>query len=206
MPTANYFRALAATQKRHRTSKVQFTGRFLLRYLDDIRKLIADYDCKTLLDIGCGKAEVWKEGGSELVASLGLTEVKLHDPGVPEFAAEPSTPADIVICTQVMGSVPIADLPWFVARLYGFASNVVYVGERLGPVRKNLHADMAAAGLMPHGWTHSQWRDALASVERSHTVEVDSTFTATSASVRTPAVYLRTKDKRAGENTLERVA
>lgn len=161
-PSESYYRALTATQHLHAKSK-KFNGRFLVRYLPGIERLIADLGCKTLLDYGCGKGVQWQnpmESGGFLADRLGV-EVTLYDPGWPKFAAEPQGTFDIVICTQVLGSIPKQDLPWVVDRLLGFAGKALFVGERAmnNPLRKDLHAHMADE--MPHGWGHEEWLELL---------------------------------------------
>lgn len=165
-PSARYHEALRATQVFHATNKT-FTGKFLFRYAPDVQALMRDYGCKTMLDYGCGKGRQWTEpmedGAFPMLADyFGLREEDIfkYDPGLPQFSREPSGKWDIVVCTQVLGSVPIQDLPWVVDRLYGFANKVVYVAERLTQkVKKQHHAHMA--GEMPHGWSHTQWADVI---------------------------------------------
>ena len=183
MPTDAYYRALAATKKLHAGEKM-FSGRFLVRYLDDIRAIIAQYRVKTMLDYGCGRAVKWEDG--TLAKELGV-EVTLYDPGVPRFETEPVGSFDMVICTQALGSIPVSDIEWAIDRLDGYARSAVYIGERLGPVRKKLHKDMAAEGAMPHEWTHDQWVGAVATRARGC------------------SFYVRTTDKRAGVSRMEEV-
>lgn len=183
MTTENYARALDLTRKHHAKHKT-FSGRYLSRYLDDIAPLIEQHGVKTVLDYGCGKAEMWKAG---LADELGVTAT-LYDPGVPQYAADPVGQFDLVICTQALGSVPVDALHWVVGRLFGYARTVVYVGERLGPVRKQLHAGLVEEGIMPHGWTHRQWREMLT----EHTPGQHSADG-----------WLRTNDRRTGESVLE---
>lgn len=183
MTTEAYDRALAITREHHATRKT-FSGRYLSRYLDDIRPLIEQHGVKTILDYGCGKAEVWKQG---LAEELGV-KVTLYDPGVAQYDADPVGTFDMVICTQALGSIPVDALPWVVGRLFGYARTIVYVGERLGPVRKKLHAEMVEEGVMPHGWTHEQWRELL---------------TEHVPNARTADGWLRTNDRRTHESKLE---
>lgn len=166
-PSPRYYEALRATQEFHATHKT-FTGRFLIRYSADVKALIEEYDCKTMLDYGCGKGRQWSEpmdleNPSPMLADfLGLkrTNITLYDPGVPKFEEEPEGKFDIVVCTQALGSIPIADLPWAVERLYGFANKCVYVAERLAAhVKKDIHHHMIDE--MPHGWTREQWVEVL---------------------------------------------
>lgn len=184
MPSEAYKQALEATKRNHARQKT-FSGRFLVRYLDDIREFIRAYNVRTVLDYGCGRGVQWEDGTLE--AGLGVTVTK-YDPGVPAFSKEPEGKFDLVICTQVLGSIPVEDLRWVIGRLYGYATGCVYVGERLGPVRKRIHAGLAEDGLMPHGWTHAQWKAALAAVD-----------------CRSVGVVLRTNDRRTKERRMERV-
>ncbi len=162
-PSAAYYEALKATRDLHSTSK-KFNGRFLGRYLPDIEKLVAEHECKTLLDYGCGKAIMWQhplESGGFLADKLGVKPT-LYDPGLNRFAAEPQGKFDIVICTQALGSIPVTDLPWAIGRLYGCATKAVFVGERIKPVKKQLHAHMADQ--MPHEKPHEWWAEQLRAV------------------------------------------
>jgi hypothetical protein len=165
-PSKRYFEALEATKTFHSNHKA-FNGRYIFRYHDEIKQVIDEMGCKTMLDYGCGKGRQWKipmeETGMMLADFLGVAVTK-YDPGWPEYADEPVGKFDIVICTQVLGSIPVIDLPWVIDRLYGFAEKAVFVGETLGPVKKGVHRHMAAE--MPHGWTHEQFAEAVR--RRSH--------------------------------------
>jgi hypothetical protein len=159
-PSAAYYEALNATRQLHRETK-KFNGRFLHRYVPDLQPLLEELECRTLLDYGCGKGNQWQqalEGGGFLADLLGVRPT-LYDPGTERFAAEPTGRFDAVICTQVLGSVPIVDLPWVIDRLLGFAIKLVFVGERVKPVRKQLHAHMADQ--MPHEKPHDWWAEQL---------------------------------------------
>src|SRR6185369_14722264 len=120
-PHPDYHRALDATRKHHREHKT-FSGRFLFRYVYDVKAIIDELGCKTMLDYGCGKGVQYEQpmdNGMMIPDYLGV-EVTKFDPGVPRFNVEPQGKFDIVICTQVLGSIPVAGLPWVVDRLYGF--------------------------------------------------------------------------------------
>lgn len=184
MPSASYEQALHATRQKHALGKT-FTGRFMLRYLDDIRECVRAYSVKTVLDYGCGRGVQWS--GGTLARELGVTVTK-YDPGVPAWSKDPVGKFDLVICTQVLGSIPVEDLPWVIARLYGYANRCVFIGERLGPVRKRIYSDLAEEGLMPHEWTREQWKVALAGVDSKGV-----------------GVLLRTNDRRIKDSRLERV-
>ena len=168
MPTRAYDEALRATQHLHATSK-KFSGKFLPRYLDVLEPAIRAIPLEhgmglSVLDYGCGKGVQWREPideqGTMLQDHLRISGLALYDPGVPEFSRRPSRRHfDVVICTQVLGSIPISDLGWVIDELYGYADKLLFVGERVRKVRKQLHAHMK--GQMPHEWTAEQWREVL---------------------------------------------
>lgn len=162
-PSPDYETALDASKALHALGK-KFNGRFLFRYMQDIKPIIDELGCKTLLDYGCGRGIQWTtpvpgdEAGRLLAEVLGV-KVTQYDPACPPFATEPRGKFDIVVCTQVLGSIPVADHAWVVDRLYRFARKAVYVGERLGPVRKRDFDHIVDK--MPRNWTHAQWADVL---------------------------------------------
>lgn len=192
-PTADYDSALRATQKFHTKNK-GFSGRFLLRYLDDVRDIARAHRCTTMLDYGCGRGEQYDtpilqhpdDGHDVFIPELlGLSHVHKYDPGHPPFAGEPTGRYDLVICTQVLGSIPVVDLQgWVLDRIFSFAIRAVYFGEVLNDApRKQLHAGLANAGKMPHNWSREQWCELLRPV---------------AAKYPNVSSYLRTKDKRSG--------
>lgn len=159
-PSAAYDLALALTKKHHASSKT-FSGRFLLRYLVAIKEVIDDLGCKTMLDYGAGKGQQYMTpiaGGRKIEDYLGVKVTK-YDPAWPAFASEPVGKFDIVVCTQVLGSIPISDIEWVIDRMYGFARKAVFVGERLGPVNKQIHDRLR--GSMPHEWKREDWEKVL---------------------------------------------
>lgn len=172
-PSPAYFQALANSKKFHLKQK-GFSGRFMFRYAEDVRELIRATGATSMLDYGCGRGVQYErpmEDGRTLLEYLGLQadQVRKYDPAWPPFEAEPKGQWDVVVCTQVLGSVPVQDLPWVLDRLFMFARRAVYIAEVLTPSpRKRLHHDMADDGLMPHGWTHEEWRAQLGAVWRQN--------------------------------------
>lgn len=153
-PSDAYWKALEDAKQHHQTSKT-FSGKFLKRYLDEICEVIKDYHCQTVLDLGCGKGLIYQE--RDLEAEWGVKITK-YDPAVPEFATEPDGQFDLVICTHVLGTIPIVDLPWFIDRMYRFSRRCVFVAERVSNPKKDW-CDIAES--CPVGWTAVKWLDEL---------------------------------------------
>lgn len=158
-PSLDYHVALEKTKKFHLKNK-GFSGRFLFRYADDVRELIRATGCRTMLDYGCGRGKQYllpMEDGRLLVDYLGVAVTK-YDPGWQPFAAEPVGKFDIVVVTQVLGSIPVQDLAWVLERIFSYASRAVYIAEVLClRPRKKLHLGMN----MPYGWGHEEWATAV---------------------------------------------
>lgn len=160
-PSAAYRRALAEAQRHHAASKT-YSGRFLRPHKPWLSDLIARLGIESALDYGCGKGEQYAwvdpEDGKTLEQAWGF-EVTKHDPAWAPFAEIPQGQFDLVICTHVLGGIPLIDHPWVLARLFGFARKAVFIAEKIGPIKKAVHGDRAG---MANGWTGIEWCDTIA--------------------------------------------
>ncbi len=161
--TKAYYCALQRTQQHHAKKQGKtFSGRFTWKqHRDRIKDLIDRYEAKSVLDYGCGWGKQYQERdeqGRSLAEYWGVDPFK-YDPGVPHYQAEPKGKYDLVICVQVLGSIPKADVPAIVDRLYGFANKAVFVAERIGVPHKVLFDDMKSE--MPHGISAEEWMTLL---------------------------------------------
>lgn len=159
-PSDDYWAALEDAKHHHATSKT-FSGRFLARYALEIGNIIKQNDYKSVLDLGCGKGVQYESTmpstGKTIEEYWGVPIFK-YDPAVPKFAKEPEGTFDLVVCTHTLGAIPIADLGWFIDRLYAYANKAVYVVERISQPKKDW-TDMAER--CPVGWTAVRWLDEL---------------------------------------------
>ena len=157
-PSPAYHAALEASKQVHKGK--QFTGKFLRPHAPFIKEIIDRLGCKTVLDYGCGKGQQYEwvipSTGQTIEQFWGVTVTK-YDPAYQPFAKEPEGKFDLVICTQVLGAIPVSDIPWVVDRLYALANKAIYVSERLGDARKVL-GDNA---LRPTDWSEQKWKHEL---------------------------------------------
>ncbi|MDR9419449.1 methyltransferase domain-containing protein [Gracilimonas sp.] len=72
-------------------SKTKF-GQRGHRHLNQVRKLYKEYKCSSIIDYGCGKADLSKAC---------RVKVQNYDPGIPEYDIDPDS-ADLVVCTDVL--------------------------------------------------------------------------------------------------------
>src|SRR6266481_1302996 len=150
-PSDKYFRALGLTEDFHDKGGKTFSGQFTWKNRHRIKEIIDRFDVHSILDYGCGKGKQYinidPDSGQSLEEYWGIITTK-YDPGVKQFSREPTGKFDLVICVQVLGSIPSDDLPWVVDRLYSFATKAIFVSERLAIPRKQIYASMADD--MPH--------------------------------------------------------
>jgi len=105
---------------------------------------VTRYNAKTILDYGCGKGLQYQEplpygmlSGEAMPENqwqtfdqyLGVT-VYRYDPCVSAFETPPPPDAkfDGVICTQVLNSIPDADMPWVRHTLESHAAKFCFIG------------------------------------------------------------------------------
>lgn len=88
-------------------------------HIDD---LIKDTETETLLDFGCGKAEVYTKN------DWGWPKPTLYDPAIPEYSELPSGTFHGVISTDVMEHIPEEQLPEVVEQIFSRAERFVYLG------------------------------------------------------------------------------
>lgn len=160
----SYHAALDRTQRHHRAKQGKtFSGRFTWKQRHRIKEVIDRFHAMSILDYGCGWGKQYQERdpqtGQLLAEFWGVDPVKF-DPGVPHFQAEPKGKFDLVLCVQVLGSIPVADLPTIIDRLYTHARKAIFVAERIGVPHKHIFDDMKAE--MPHGQPMEWWLDMLA--------------------------------------------
>ena len=94
-------------------------GKDTFSYHRQIRDVAQHYNCKTVLDYGCGKGQQWAETTAfwpdttpmKFINYLNVDSVVQYDPCVTEFSSEPPDQKyNLVICNQVLPYIPDDDL------------------------------------------------------------------------------------------------
>ena len=114
-----------------------WAGYDVVKYQKKIKDLVDRYGARTILDYGCGKGQQYTEplpyagehNWQTFDAYLGVT-VYRYDPCVAGFEQLPpeGTKFDGVICTQVLNSIPDADMRWVRERLESYATQFCFIG------------------------------------------------------------------------------
>lgn len=161
MPSALYRQAVTDATRHHARSKT-YSGRLLRPHKAFLSAMIDRLGVRSILDVGAGKGEqyTWIDpaDGMTMEQAWGI-DVRKYDPCWPPYAEEPSGKFDLVICTHTLGSIPIDDMPWFLDRLFGFASKAVFIGEKIGPIKKGVHGKRAG---FSNDWSAIEWIEAIA--------------------------------------------
>lgn len=179
----DYFVALRDARVVHEGAK--FSGKFLRPHAKYVKELIDRFGIKSILDYGCGKGqqyewvipkdtviEQWgwdcmEKGPKLLPSNMTLEEywgieVTKYDPAVEKFKKEPDRPHDLVICSHVLGAIPVVDMPVVVERLYSLTNKILYVVEAIGAIRCDGKPVKNWTEVeCPLGWTAIQWLDVL---------------------------------------------
>lgn len=144
---------IASEYRRMHDAKM-FTGVSLEPHLPEIKELIERYECKTVLDYGCGKATHHKKNT--------LGEVTLYDPYYEPYSKKPEGTYDMVICTDVMEHVPEDEVGKVLAELINYADKVLFLAICTKPAKKkfsdgtNVHLT-----IKPKEW----WDDMLSTIK-----------------------------------------
>lgn len=161
-PSEKYYRALHLTQQHHENQQKTFSGQFAWKHRHRIKAIIDRLDVKSILDFGCGKGKQYRnideDTGQSLEQYWGISPFR-YDPGVREYSKEPTGKFDLVICVQVLGSIPTDDLPWVIDRLYGFATKAIFVTLRLIVPHKPIYESLGDS--MPIHLTQEEWMEKL---------------------------------------------
>ena len=83
-PSAEYTELIEEYKKLHKDPTI-FPGKSITKYAHYVRSIIRDNKCKTLLDYGCGKGELYEEEnksklGKPLHKFLKIKNYTLYDP------------------------------------------------------------------------------------------------------------------------------
>lgn len=159
--SGEYQAALAQATEHHALNKT-YSGRFLRPHKPWLTELIRRLGITSVLDYGCGKGEQYRWvdplDGQTMEEAWGVN-VEKFDPAWPPYAAEPFGQFDLVICTHVLGGIPLVDHSWVLDRIFGHARKAVFIAEKIGPVRKDVHGDRLG---MANGWSAIEWLDTIA--------------------------------------------
>ena len=140
MPSTYYLESVELGKK-FQKENTSWGGDDCKNYHNQIRFLMDKYNANTVLDYGCGKGRQYQNlvpyglphdqvtEPMTFQTRINAESVYKFDPCVEQFDIEPvGQQFDAVICTQVLGSIPDADMPWLRDKLMNYATKFVFIG------------------------------------------------------------------------------
>lgn len=101
-------------------------------YFDKIAKEVLNTNPLSILDYGCGRGDLvahfWKDGERRIAK---------YDPAIPQFKEMPQGDFDLVLCTDVMEHILIADVERVFREIRGKSQNAIFTIS-LRPARAHL--------------------------------------------------------------------
>ena len=147
-----------------------FDGKSLRPHILAVKQAVEEFQLKTLLDYGCGKATFYDRAELEtpngktlrgLKQIWGVDGITLYDPGFEPYSQLPSGTFDGVICTDVMEHCSEEDIDWIIDELFAFSNRYLlcsiacYPAKKLLPNGENVHIT-----LKKPGWWIDKFHDA----------------------------------------------
>lgn len=132
----------------------------------ELARLAGSLQARSILDYGCGEGTLKKAfEGSPI-------NVYEYDPAIPGKATRPNTPADIVVCTDVMEHVEPQFIDAVLADLRALTRKLAYICIATRPANKFL-ADGRNAHLTvrPAAWWADRVRETVGRFSRSTVTE-----------------------------------
>ena len=115
-------------------SENTFDGKSLKDYIIAIKQLIDKYNCKSIIDFGCGKAKLYNEkifvNNTSYKNVLDYWKVKdyiLYDPAYYKYEQYPDRKKDCVICTDVIEHIPPQDVSQLIKEIFSLANKAVFI-------------------------------------------------------------------------------
>jgi hypothetical protein len=112
---------------------LNWSGGGSYQYVDQLRDLIKQYDCKSMLDYGCGKGEQYTGDEVDFAKLIGIESYDLHDPAYEKFKELPKGKWDLTICLDVLPFIPEEDISTVKDLILSLTNKVCVIG---------LHSDL----------------------------------------------------------------
>ena len=113
--------------------KNYFVGHSLKSNIIYIDKIIEDYNCKSLLDFGCGKPILYNPNPYKRDL-----DIFLYDPFYSSYKKVPSKKYDMVVCTDVMEHIEKNNIENILKQIQIYTNKVIYFAICTRPAHKNL--------------------------------------------------------------------
>lgn len=155
---------------KHSTDPGFSHGSAVMKHFPRIAQFVQDFGYESILDYGCGKANLWNWRNAKTCMGWDLRRtplagVYLYDPAIDEYSVLPKGRFDMVVCTDVLEHVLEEDVDSTLDRLFDFTRKMLYLNISTIPASKrfpdgtNLHVTVK-----PPIW----WKRKVKEAEKRH--------------------------------------
>lgn len=106
----------------------------VIRCKDDIKEMLEKFECRSLLDYGCGHGTQY-QAPHFLHKYWNLEQLWKYDPGVKEWNNKPVGKFDCVINTDVLEHIPEEFVYGVIDEIFSYAEKLVYFSIATAPAK-----------------------------------------------------------------------
>ena len=154
MFTDQYYKTLKLSQAFQKNS-VNWAGYGSYQYVDQLRSIVQQHHCKTMLDYGCGKGLQYLLGKNNFARLIGINQYAMHDPAYEKYSILPDGKWDLVVCFDVLPFIPESDIDTVVELMLSRCNKICVIGLQEIPTTKKSKKPFAC--VRSHEW----WQEKL---------------------------------------------
>jgi hypothetical protein len=129
-----YKQTLSKSIEFHNKS-VTWDGGGSYQYIKQLQEIIKQYNCKTMLDYGCGKGTQYSGDELDFAQLIGINSYNLYDPAYEKYKELPVGKWDLTVCLDVLPFIPEEDIDVVKNLMLSMTNTLCVVG---------LHSDLQA--------------------------------------------------------------
>ncbi len=123
-----YYDTLLKSINFHNKS-VNWSGDGSYQYVEPLKSIINQYECRTMLDYGCGKGDQYTDDPlTDFSKLIGVDSYSLYDPAYEKYNILQEGIWDIAICLDVLPFIPEEDIPTVKELLLSRSNKKVVIG------------------------------------------------------------------------------
>ena len=171
MFTEEYYNTLKRSQIFQQKS-INWGGLGSYQYIQQLREIVQQHRCETMLDYGCGKGLQYPPDAYNFAQLIGIQDYAMHDPAYKKYAELPSGTWDLVICLDVLPFIPESDIDTVIDLMLSRCNKICVIALQKIPESKKNTSKKPFVCVRDHEW----WQAKL-SHEKIHLIWTNPTET-----------------------------
>ena len=127
MFTDQYYETLKRSQLFQQKS-ANWAGDGSYQYTQQLREIVKQHDCQTMLDYGCGKGLQYPQGAYNFAQLIRIKDYAMHDPAYEKYAELLPGTWDLVICLDVLPFIPESDIDTVIELMVSRCNKICVIG------------------------------------------------------------------------------